>query len=67
MEQTERKFASLSKVRFNILCMFINLLSTLMQVLSLYDRMALAMTPRSLLLNELAMVYGTTPPGHLEL
>ena len=38
-----------------------------MQVLSLYDRMALAITPRSLLLNELAMVYGTTPPGHLEL
>ena len=47
--------------------MYIYQSSTLMQVLSLYDRMALAMTPRSLLLNELAMVYGTTPPGHLEL
>ena len=39
----------------------------LMQVFFLYSLMAFAMTPRSFVLNELAIVYGTTPPGHLEL
>ena len=38
-----------------------------MQVFSLYSLMAFAMTARSLVLKELAMVYGITPPDHLAL